>query len=95
MDLPLHFPALFVECAQSFVEPGRTIREIRLHKRMSRQGGDVKLCAVHGLIPQVLQVTKLDSMIELYPDVNRARLAFRPRTEPSDTSRPLKNSNDV
>ena len=53
---------------------------IRLHKRMKTRGGDVKLCGVRGIIPQVLQVTKLDRMFQLYPDVDRARLAFRPRT---------------
>ncbi len=55
---------------------------VRLHQRMKGRGGEVKLCSVKGIVPQILQVTRLDSMIEFYPDVNRARLAFRPRAEP-------------
>jgi len=54
---------------------------IRLHKQMKEHGGDVKLCAIGGIVPQALQITRLDKFFEIYPDVNRARLAFRPKTE--------------
>jgi len=56
---------------------------IRLHGRMAKHGGNVKLCNVSGLVPQILQVTRLDKRFEIYPDVNRARLAFRPRSAPA------------
>ena len=56
---------------------------IRVHGRMKSRGGDVKICSVKGLVSQVLQLSRLDRVFELYPDVNRARLAFRPKsTEP-------------
>ncbi len=53
---------------------------VRLHNRMKRQGSDVKLASVKGPMPDVLQVTGLNKLFEIYPDVNRARLAFRPKT---------------
>ena len=56
---------------------------IRLHQRMKSQGGDVKLCGVKGIVPQILRATRLDGVLEFYPDVNRARLAFRP-TDPAE-----------
>jgi anti-anti-sigma factor len=55
---------------------------LRLHKRLAQHGGDVKLAAVHSGIVRLLQIARVDSLFDLYPDVNRARLAFRPRTEP-------------
>ncbi len=50
----------------------------RLHNRMKHQGGDVKIASVKGPLPDVLQVTGLNKLFEIYADVNRARLAFRP-----------------
>ncbi len=50
----------------------------RLHNRMKHRGGDVKIASVKGPLPGVLQVTGLNKLFEIYADVNRARLAFRP-----------------
>jgi anti-anti-sigma factor len=63
---------------------------VALNRRMRRRGGEVKICAVRGLAAQALQVTRLDRLFELYPDVGRARLAFRPRTgaAPRDAAAP-------
>ncbi len=73
---------LIVDCGQlTFISSYGLGVLMRLHKRMKTRGGDVKLCGVRGVIAQVLQLTKLDSVFQLYPDVDRARLAFRPRTE--------------
>lgn len=52
---------------------------LRLHKRLAGLGGDVKLAAVPGMVAAVLRVSKLDSLFSIYPDVDRARLEFRPR----------------
>ncbi len=52
---------------------------VRLHNRMKRQGSDVKLASLKGALASVLQVTGLNKLFEIYPDVNRARLAFRPK----------------
>jgi anti-anti-sigma factor len=54
---------------------------VRLHGRLKEHGGDVKIAAVRGMLPQVLHITKLDGLFDVHPDVNRARLAFRPKHE--------------
>ena len=50
---------------------------LRVHKRLARHGGDVKLAGIHSGLVRLLQIARVDSMFEIYPDVNRARLAFR------------------
>jgi anti-anti-sigma factor len=50
---------------------------VRLHKKLAAHGGDVKLADIHSKLVQALTITHLDSLFEIYPDVNRARLAFR------------------
>jgi anti-sigma B factor antagonist len=52
---------------------------LRLHKRLARHGGDVKLAAVHTALATVMCIARVDLFFDLYPDVDRARLAFRPR----------------
>lgn len=49
-----------------------------LNRSMRNRGADVKLAGLRGMVAQVLQLTRLDKVFELYPDVNQARLAFRP-----------------
>ena len=55
---------------------------LRVHKRLARHGGDVKLAGIHAGIVRILQIARMDSVFDIYPDVNRARLAFRPRDVP-------------
>ena len=50
---------------------------VRLHSRMARHGGDVRLADVHGAMAKVMEVTRLSTLLSVYPDVNRARLSFR------------------
>jgi anti-anti-sigma regulatory factor len=45
---------------------------------MREIGGEVKLAAVPGFVAQVLALTRLDKVFEMYPDVAQARLSFRP-----------------
>ena len=52
---------------------------LRLHKRARSAGGEVKIANVHSRIVAMLNVTHLDKIFGIYPDVNRARLEFRPR----------------
>ena len=52
---------------------------VRLHNRLKRKGGNVKLASIKGTVPDILQVTRLNKLFEIYTDVNRARLAFRPK----------------
>jgi anti-sigma B factor antagonist len=58
---------------------------LRLHKRAKSAGGEVKIAAVHSRIVGVLNITHLNRIFGIYPDVNRARLEFRPLDEhPAD-----------
>jgi anti-anti-sigma factor len=50
---------------------------VRLHGRMKKHGGEVKIAGMHGMAAQMLAITRLSTLFALYPDVNRARLAFR------------------
>jgi len=52
---------------------------VRLHTKLAKRGGSVKLACVKGLIKQLLAITRLNSIFEIYPDVNRARLMFQPK----------------
>ena len=50
---------------------------VRLHHHLKKQGGNVKVCNVPGMMAQVLTLTRLNRVLQIYPDTNRARLAFR------------------
>ena len=54
---------------------------VLLHRRMSDHGGDVRVAGLTGVVAEVLQLTRLDRLFKIYPDVNRARLSFRPAGE--------------
>lgn len=49
-----------------------------LNRSMRHRGAEVKLAGLHGMVAQVLQLSRLDRVFEMYPDVPQARLAFRP-----------------
>ena len=40
---------------------------------------DLRLAGVRGVAAQALRLLRLDGLFELFPDVNAARLAFRPK----------------
>ncbi len=50
---------------------------MRLHKKLKKHGGDVRLASVGGVIMKALSIVRLDEILSIYPDVNRARLSFR------------------
>ncbi|MGC3966745.1 MAG: STAS domain-containing protein [Pirellulales bacterium] len=45
---------------------------VRVHSRMKKLGGDVKLAAVHGAVAQVLSVVGLNRIFHIYPTVAEA-----------------------
>ena len=49
---------------------------IRLHKRMQKKGGDVKLAAVTGVAGKVIRLAKIAEIVQIYATVEDARLAF-------------------
>ena len=52
---------------------------VRLHNKLAKRGGDVKVAAARSAVLQVLTVMRMGKVFDIYPDVNRARLAFRPK----------------
>jgi len=51
---------------------------VRLHRKLAARGGDVKIAGVKSRVFQVLTVMRMNDRFAVYPDVDRARLAFRP-----------------
>ena len=49
-----------------------------LSKRMKTRGGEIKLAGLQGIVVQALHIARLDTLFQIYPDVDQARLAFRP-----------------
>jgi anti-sigma B factor antagonist len=47
-----------------------------LHKRLAKQGGDLKLAEVGGFVGKVIQLTGTAGLLEIYPTVEEARKAF-------------------
>ena len=45
---------------------------MRLHARMKKEGGDVKLARVHGTVAEVLKMVMLDRIFRFYPSVTEA-----------------------
>ena len=73
---------LIIDCGKlEFVSSFGLGLLVRLHRRMKARGGNVKLCGLRGLLPQVLEATRLSTIFEIYHDLNQARLAFRPKGE--------------
>ena len=52
---------------------------LRVHKRARMAGGEVKIANVHSHVAELLNLTHLNKIFGIYPDVNRARLEFRPK----------------
>jgi anti-sigma B factor antagonist len=52
---------------------------VRLHNRLKQHGGDVKIAAAKSMVLKVLTIMHMGQLFEIYPDVNQARLAFRPK----------------
>src|SRR5688572_12443117 len=50
---------------------------IRLHHRIRKRGGDMMLAGFQGEPAEALEMTRLDRVFHLYPDVGQARAAFR------------------
>jgi len=52
---------------------------VRLHKKLAAHGGDVKVAAAQSKLLQVLTMMRMGEVFSIYPDVDRARLSFRPK----------------
>src|SRR6185369_17800112 len=52
---------------------------VRLHNKLAKHGGDVKIAGVKSKVLGALSVMRMNEVFGIYPDVDRARLAFRPK----------------
>jgi len=52
---------------------------VRLHQKLAKHGGDVKVAAPHSRVLQALTLMRMGEVFSIYPDVDRARLSFRPK----------------
>ena len=73
---------IIVDCSQlDYISSYGISVLMRLHRKLQRHGGDVRLAAVKGMMVKALSLVRLDQILSIYPDVNHARLSFRPRTQ--------------
>ena len=69
---------VIIECSKLDILSSAGLgKMLMLHKQMKQHGGEVKIAGLHGMAVQVLRLTRLDGIFQLYPDVSQARLAFR------------------
>ena len=45
---------------------------IRIHKRISESGGELRLCCIGATIYEIFKITKLDKVFEIYEDKGEA-----------------------
>jgi len=50
---------------------------VRLHTKLARHGGDVKIAGAQSFVLNALNVMRLSRLLAIYPDVDQARLSFR------------------
>ncbi|MBI3271610.1 MAG: STAS domain-containing protein [Planctomycetes bacterium] len=50
---------------------------VALHKKITAEKGQFKLCGIKPAILQVFQITKLDKLLEIHPDQAKALNAFK------------------
>jgi anti-sigma B factor antagonist len=78
---------VIVDCSKlDFISSYGVALLMRLHRRLAKQGGDVKLASIHSNVISLLRLLRLDTVLQIYPDTNRARLAFRPPDPPHSAS---------
>ena len=49
---------------------------VSLHRRLAKQGGDVKLANVSGVVGKLIEMFSLGTLLQIYPTVDDARRAF-------------------
>jgi anti-anti-sigma factor len=52
---------------------------VQLHHKLAKRGGDVKIAGAKSMVLGALSIMRMGKLFEIYPDVSRARLAFRPK----------------
>lgn len=68
---------LIVDCTQlKYISSYGMGILLRLHKRLADQGGEIKLAAIDNLVVKVLRLVKLDTVFEIYPNIDEAKASF-------------------
>lgn len=68
---------LIVDCtALTHISSSGIAILVTLHRRLAKQGGDVKLARVAGLVSNVIRLANLTQLFQIYPSVEAARAAF-------------------
>lgn len=74
---------IIVDCTQlEYISSYGIGTLVRLHTKLKRHGGDVKIAAPRSMVLNTLTMMGMGKIFGIYPDVNRARLAFR-KKEPN------------
>ena len=64
---------LILDCTQlNYISSVGLGMLLRIHGRMAKQGGDVKIAGVHGAVAQVIGLVRLDQVLQMYPTVSEA-----------------------
>src|SRR4051812_18575618 len=50
---------------------------VGLHNKLAKHGGNVKIAGARSMVMQALMLMHMQKVFGIYPDVDRARLAFR------------------
>jgi 5-formyltetrahydrofolate cyclo-ligase len=81
---------IIVDCSKlSYLSSTGIAALLLLHKRMTARGSNVKIAGARSGIIDVLRLTRLDGVLELYPDVERAALGFKPEDAGADAAQTL------
>jgi anti-anti-sigma factor len=79
---------IIVNFGQTRYVSSSTLRVLIIHlRRLQQGGGDLRLCCLTAKVAEVLQITGLDSVFDIFPSEELAALAFS-GTEDASTGRP-------
>lgn len=49
---------------------------VRMHAKMRKLGGDVKLASVRGMVADLFALTRVNKLFGIYPDISQAVASF-------------------
>ena len=68
---------LILDCRDlSFISSAGVGALVRIHTRMRKRGGDVRLARVQGIVADVLRLVMLDRLLQLYPSLREAIASY-------------------
>jgi len=53
---------------------------VRIHGKMSKLGGDVKLVSLNGMVAELFSITHMDRLFGIYPSIDAAAGSFASKT---------------